>query len=197
MKVEILRESGYDCALFGLGFNKGVTSEMAFADFRNSPAYKQMINVARRLAPLDDGHNKFLESIMVWLDIDAPRYWWQDIDAYRCPEDGAGGFLPTAISKQSESTSHTILRRELVQADFELPIEWQTLHWVNGLIRDRKYRQVKNELPEGFLQRREVVTNYKALRYIYQQRIKDPLVEWRVFCDSILILLERPEFIRA
>ncbi len=69
MKVTVLEESGYQHALLGLSLSRGITLEHAD-------------RVAQRLAGKDGGHNKFLESIAVWMDITAPRYWWQQFDTY-------------------------------------------------------------------------------------------------------------------
>ncbi|MCK9240314.1 hypothetical protein [Desulfocurvus sp.] len=55
--------------------------------------------MAEKLAPLDKGHNKVLESMCVWLDVRMPRYWWQEFDTYR-----------VGVTKQSESTMHILIR---------------------------------------------------------------------------------------
>ena len=143
MRVKILREAGYDEVLLGLSlsFNRSVEG---------------MPQVAQRLCDKDDGHNKFLESIVVWLDITAPRYWWQQEATYRI-----------GITRQSESTMHTILRKELTAQDFINSIPVQTLDRLNKLIKDELFEQLKNELPEGFLQRRIICTNYKGIQIFF------------------------------
>lgn len=204
MKIIILRESGYDEALFGLGFSRGITSEMEIYDFLkfnddgDSPEYTRLEEVARNLASKDGGHNKALESMMVWLDIDAPLYWWKQIDTYRAPEDGDGGFLPSGITKQSESTMHSLLKRELKFGDFEeRGIDGLTLNNLNVLIKQGNFDLANKRLPHSFLQRRLVVSNYKALRNIYQQRCAGhKLNEWCIFCDELVKQLDRPEFLK-
>jgi len=78
MDVKILEEAGYKHALYGisLSYNKDI---------------ENMEKVSKSLCKLDGGHNKFLESIVVWLEINAARYWWQEFDTYR-----------VGITKQSE-----------------------------------------------------------------------------------------------
>ena len=170
MKVQVLREAGYEEALLGLSLSY------------NQPTEK-MSRVADRLYCHDDGHNKFLESIVVWLDIIAPRYWWQQFDTYR-----------VGMTKQSESTMHTIMKREIVQKDFERPIHQATLEHLNKLIAQRDFEAVKLELPEGFLQRRVVCTNYKVLRHIIAQRRRHRLPEWVLFCEATASQLEHAIF---
>ena len=46
-------------------------------------------------------------------------------------------------------------------------------------------RRAKQLLPEGYLQRRTVTTNYEQLRNIYYQRKNHRLPEWRVICNFI------------
>ena len=166
MQTIILREAGYAEALLGLSLSY------------NAPIEK-MPAVAERLAAKDDGHNKFLESIVVWLDITAPRYWWAQFDTYR-----------VGVTKQSESTMHTALKRPLTQNDFAGWLHAETLERINQLIAARDLVQLKRELPEAFLQRRVVCTNYKALRHIACQRRGHKLTEWAQFFATLEVQLE-------
>jgi hypothetical protein len=168
MEIKILNESGIEEALLGLSLSYSTEKNI-----------NELYNIALKLSNKDSGHNKFLESIVVWLDIKAPRYWWSQFDTYR-----------TGITKQSESTMHTITRRHLKQDDFEYEISEQNLNLLNGLIdaakRDKMYfERLKNELPEGFLQRRIVCLNYKAIRNIILQRKNHKLKEWEYFCVTM------------
>ena len=172
MKIEVMHEAGYEQALVGL-----------------SLSYKQpvenMPDVAHRIHAKEDGHNKFLESMMVWLDITAARYWWQQFDTYRI-----------GITKQSESTMHTLLKRLLTQDDFEGEIDPTALAHLNELIAAREFVQAKRELPESFLQRRVICTNYKTLRRIVYQRSIHRLVEWQTFCATMCSALAHAEFVQ-
>ncbi|MCD4738073.1 MAG: hypothetical protein K8R89_02285 [Anaerolineae bacterium] len=161
MNVEVLHEAGYEQALVGLSLN-------------HKQPVEKMPQVAERLYQKNGGHNKFLESMVVWIDITAARYWWQQFDTYRI-----------GVTKQSESTMHTILKRSLTQDDFESGIDPATLARLNDLIAARKFMQVKRELPESFLQRRVVCTNYKTIRRMIEQRHTHRLREWQVFCVAM------------
>lgn len=169
MKVEVLSEHGYDEAMLGLSLSY------------NRPV-ERMPQTAKRLMahPGDSGHQKFLEFLTVYLDITAPRYWWQQFDTYRI------------MSKASESTMHTVMKGELTQDDFVVPIHKQILDRLNYLIEICNFNQLKVELPEGFLQRRVVKTDYKTLNHIYRQRKDHRLVEWAMFFEKIN--LKHPEF---
>lgn len=173
MKVEILREAGYDEAILGLSLSYNTTIESAE-------------EVAVRLYDKDGGHNKFLESIVVWLDITAPTFWWIQMDTYR-----------VGMTKQSQSTMHTVMRRPLTQSDFWLPIPPHTLNGLNELIAAGNFVQLINNLPKGHCQRRIVCTNYKALRHIVSQRHDHQLVEWQFFVEAVLDRLDCPEFVEV
>ena len=172
MKVDILHEAGYEQALVGLSLS------------HKQPVDK-MPGVSQRLHALDGGHNKFLESMVVWIDITAARYWWQEFDTYR-----------VGVTKQSESTMHTLMNRKLTQDDFEVHIPQDILQALNGQLEARNFELVKGWLPESFLQRRVVCTNYKTIRRIVEQRYNHRMEEWRYFIGALFAGLEHAEFLQ-
>lgn len=162
MKVKILEEAGFEIAMRGLA-----------RSFNRDP--KDMPAIALGLANKDKGHNKFLESIVVWMDIDAPLDWWKQMDTYRA-----------GVTKQSDSTMHTITKRSLLQEDFEEAIPSSYLNYLNSCIDgNAPVNFVSKMLPQGFIQGRTVCTNYKTIRNILLQRAGHKLKEWEVFCDAM------------
>lgn len=162
MKVVVKRETGYDIALEGLSLSYNVKD------------FERMKRVLSYLSFKDGGHNKFLESIIVWLDIEAPRYWWSQFDTYRI-----------GMTKQSESTMHTILKNKLKQNNFEGGIPRIYLMFLNFLIKRKKFKTIKRLLPENFIQRRIITTNYKTLKTIIDQRKNHKLYEWQYFIEKL------------
>ena len=175
-----------DEALFGIGLSYGTVSAMECnAAFRKSPEYKRLVTVSTKLAHKQGGHNKFLETIMLTLDITAPRYWWSQFDTYR-----------VGVTKQSESTMHTLAEKEFTSEMFEggmfdsildklNSIRQDYLTETNNDSRDHHLRWLKQTLPESFLQRRIVCLNLKTLQNIYYQRKNHRLIEWRKFFSDI------------
>lgn len=163
MKIEILEEHGFESAMRGLA-----------RSFNQDAA--RMPKVALNLANKDGGHNKFLESMVVWIDIEAPRFWWSEFDTYR-----------VGVTKQSDSTMHTLKRQPLTQNNFEIPIDADYLDLLNLKILSANIdiENIKNALPDGFLQGRTVCTNYKVIRNIILQRRNHKLPQWHVFCDEM------------
>lgn len=169
IRVRVLGEHGRPYALLGLSlsYDKSTSDEAAMRCVRRGGS-----------------HAKFLESIALWLDITAPRYFWQQFDTYRA-----------GVTKQSGSTMHTLTKRELTQDDFSYPIPGTVLDELNLCIQQKDLDGAKNLLPEGFLQRRVVCLNYKVLAHIYHQRKDHKLVEWWIFLKSVLEQIEYPDYI--
>ena len=182
MKVKILKECGYDEALLGISLS------------RNQPI-ENMPKVANKISHAGSGHNKYLRSIQIWVDVTAPRYWWQEMATYT-----------VGVTVQSASTIYTIAKGYLEQADFEQPIYSVIIDRLNGLVgrynseQDLIYKkmlfmQLKAELPEGFLQRRIMCISYAALQNMFLQRYNHKLPQWKMFLDIVVEGLEHPEFI--
>lgn len=181
MRQRVVWVSGYDEAILGAMLSYGKTS---FDKFTANSEDKERL--AKKLAPIDGGHNKFLEQIQYWVLIEAPLFWWKQFDTYR-----------VGISKSSESTMHKSWKNGLTQEMFEYPILGSTLTALNDAIREyqgpitQKERKqflesfIINNLPDGYLQTRMVNINAKSLRNIYFQRRDHKLKQWRDFCRKI------------
>lgn len=180
-------EAGYLTALHGLAFNKKM-------------AYESMPGLARKLAFKDGGHNKFLESICVWFNVRAPRYWWQEADTFRLS------------TKQSESTMHTLIDEltnfnvagntieqnrqfQFMKENFEEAFGIEHFHDMILQAHADNITRLKALLPEGFLQRRLWCMNYKCLRNIILQRRTHRLPHWRQFIDQVLEQVDHPELL--
>ena len=162
MKVAVLNEAGYHEAMLGLSLS-----------FQQP--IKKMPIVAKRLAARGEPHCKFLRQMVVWMDIEAPWYWWKHMATYRI-----------GVETQSSSTMHKLLAKPLAQGDFESPIFDVLLTEINALIAAGDLRGASNILPGGFLYRRIVMASYSALRNIFWQRYDHRLDhEWRLFIKSI------------
>ena len=184
MKIKILNEAGQKEALFGIGLNKKLVS--GYNDFDSLPSSTQnrLYEIACKLSKLDGGHNKFLESICVWIDITAPLYWWKQMDTYRI-----------GVTKSSESTMHTLMKQPITQDNFQNPIPYEIMNVLSDVYELQDFKLLNSILPQSYLQRRVVCTNYKALRNIISQRKNHKLYEWRLFGDEITLQIKYTEFI--
>ena len=185
MQVEILKEEGHELALRGMAYS--------YKDRTEDPEQwwlskrDKAIKRAPLLAPMDGGHNKFLRQIQLWIDIEAPRSFWSEFDTYK-----------VGTVAQSESTMHTLSKRPPTHLDFEKGTTVATMdcfiqQWpaLKGDI-----TQLKENLPEGYLQRRLVTMNYENLRNIVQQRTGHRYQRWGEFIKQLLDQIERPDYLK-
>lgn len=149
------------------------------------------LDLATRLIKAGTEHAKFLRFITCWVDLELPFYLWKEFDTYKF------------VEKNSCSTMHKITSRLLdPEIDFEFDKldsdDIQYIAQINELIvqfnatpkddketRNRLFRKIIQKLPESYLQRRTVVTNYAELRNIYKQRKNHKLSEWHEICKWI------------
>ena len=164
------------------------------------------LRLANLLANAGTDHGKFLRFLIVYVDINAPLYWWKEADTYRM-----------GVEKNSCSTMHKIHDKEFCLDDFSAErldgIEAKralesTIHALNRaregfnecarrlkdktLTKDEK-KQIRTEkkkffdtmiqlLPTSYNQRRTCMISYAALRNMYHARKNHKLDEWHDFC---------------
>lgn len=96
---------------------------------------KDDMKLAQSLIIAGNEHGKFMRMIHVAVDTDMPRYWWAEADCYKFG------------SKNSCSTMHTIMKREITIDDFCVPqIIKEILHKSD---KEKKQYAFKCELPKG------------------------------------------------
>lgn len=117
MKFKLLYCHGFDEAINGARLSFGRTS---FDNFESSEEDK--VRLSNTLAPIDGGHNGFLEFIQYWILVQSPLFWWKQLDRYR------------HLSQISESTMHKSWKSGLTQEMFETPIFQDTLNNLNKFI---------------------------------------------------------------
>jgi hypothetical protein len=148
---------------------------------------KKDTELSSKLTKAGTEHCKHLRLTNVWFDVTAPRYWFLEFDTYKHKEN------------VSCSTMHKITSRILDFNDFEKNVSEETIKNINNdilryqgennsIIKQEIFLEIKSNLPEGYLQKRTVVTNYQTLYSMYQQRKNHRLPQWKEFCKFILSL---------
>ena len=139
--------------------------------------------LSERLSIAGTEHAKHLRLCMVWVEIEAPLYWWKEFDTYRM-----------GVEKLSCSTMHTITKSKFTKEMFTDEVDTAIINWLEverGFFlaaeteqQKRIYwRRIIENLPSGFIQRRTVMLSYAALRQICKQRKGHRLSEWEDFRD--------------
>lgn len=168
-----------------------------------------------------DGHgagepnSKFLRQIFVTADIEAPIYFWKELDTYK-----------VATTANSTSTMHTLAKTPITTDMFEMGdfqninlggnettpwvpqmstyAVWDDLVGILELLR-QKYIETGNKaywkelirlLPESWLQRRTWTADYVTLRNIWYWRRGHRLSEWQYMIDWIESLPYSKELIQ-
>lgn len=156
------------------------------------------LKLMKSLVNAGTDHSKFMRMITVSFDIVAPLYWWKEFDTYKI-----------GTVRNSCSTMHKIEARELNMFDFArdgLTINDMvfcldpTINYINKLIAEYKeasgsekrtlHQRIVRLLPDSYLQRATITTNYQVLRNIRNSdRKTHKLDEWRddfmKFIDSL------------
>ena len=182
MRIKIISECGYEESLLGLSlsfYDHAEPLEGWWDDAKRQKAAKR----ASKLAFKGGGHNKFLASIFIWAYIQAPRCWWSEYDTYK-----------VATTANSSSTMHTLDKRFVTEDDFEDGTHLESILAFNECLSDYKrptninYKDItylKMNLPEGWLQERQVCINYMTLQNIISQREGHRLRLWKTFIKEV------------
>ena len=170
-----------------------------------------------------DDDSKFMRMIHVQCDINAPLYWWKEMDTYK-----------VSTVANSESTMHTIHTRpftlndfahDMVLDDYTVPAEWdierhytptevlcdiidmlnhtRELYFEALATKDNEkvhqyWYNLIQMLPSSYMQKRTWDADYQTLRRIYFARRKHKLAEWsgeNGFCEWIMSLPYAEELI--
>lgn len=146
-------------------------------------------DLMERLANGGAVHAKYRRMIVVYMTINAPLYWWKEMDRYQ-----------VGTVTNSCSTMHKIHSKEFTMDDFSrehLEGWWKaelgrTITLLNEARKDflithdkELWWQMIQLLPSSYNQKRTVMLNYEVLCNIYHSRKNHKLDEWHTFCDWI------------
>ena len=134
-----------------------------------------------------EGHDNFLNGVVVQFDIYAPLYMWKQLQRYH--------FLDFI---SSQSTMHRLAKFDIksqcvANVDYHILQRYQDLldvynDWEKLCGNDKEkeknelWRTLVASLPCGFVLGATMTTNYRQLKTIYNQRKNHRLVEWHEFC---------------
>lgn len=148
------------------------------------------LELMRKLYKGGSEHRKYLRSIIISIDINAPLYWWKEFDTYK-----------VGTVSNSCSTMHKIQAKEFELDDFShehlkcgsKDVLYNVIHHLN--LHRLKYLETNDKedwwqmiqlLPSSYNQFRTVTMNYETAVNIIHQRRNHKLDEWRKLCDFLL-----------
>ena len=151
------------------------------------------MKLMKNLAKAGPSHRKYLRMMIVYVDINAPLYWWKQMDTYK-----------VGTVANSCSTMHKLCHKKFEVDDFShehlnkwsrenLEVTITNLNYNRNLYLAEKDPERKKDawwnivqlLPDSYNQKRTVMLNYETLTNIYETRRNHKLDEWHVVCDWI------------
>ena len=186
LRCNILDVQGFDPAIHGMRNPKNSWEK---SDSANGTVGDNDMKLMKTLFNAGTEHRKYDRMIQVWMDIEAPLYWWKEFDTYK---------IGTVAN--SCSTMHKIHGRDLTLQDFStdhlsqtnLIILNMTIDAINNARQDyimnsdkRDWWQMIQLLPSSYNQRRTVMMNYEVIARIIQQRSNHKLDEWHQLIDVL------------
>lgn len=218
INVETIEVSGFKGAILGMRnpFKNRNKSDSCVYDLDSDGnpiwtiGHKDLELCQKLLRAGGDDDSKFMRYIHVQVDVNAPLYWWKEMDTYK-----------VSTVTNSESTMHTIMKHEFTMEDFSLETlidDAPMMQWVKmtlGLLNHTRERYLKaverkdpqvqliwkqliQMLPSSYMQKRTVDLNYQTLRRIFFARRNHKLTEWsgeNGFCGWIKTLPYAEELI--
>lgn len=213
LKIENVEVVGYAPAIRGArnpmnSWDKS-DSHSYCGDYPVKPYFvgKNDLALMSKLANAGDDHGKAIRYLDVYLDIEAPLYFWKEFKTYRTGRNflddendydyDDDAILENYIETNSCSTMHKIHSKEFTVDDFShehldhfgMRLLENTINILNRNrelfleTKDKKYWwQMIQLLTNSYHQRRTVKLNYQVLRNMYKRRKNHKLDEWKEFC---------------
>lgn len=157
-----------DCGKCGIIEEKGVCNKedrLGRCDnFRCYAVGDNDLKLMKTLFNAGTEHRKYDRMIQVWMDIEAPLYWWKEFDTYK---------IGTVAN--SCSTMHKIHSRDLTLQDFS------TEHLSKTNLIGGRWSLMQS----SYNQKRTVMMNYEVVARIIEQRSHHKLDEWHQLVDVL------------
>ena len=188
-EVKIKNVQGIAEAMTGMRYQTKTTGDSR-ADYEWDEVGDKDLKLANTLIDKGDEHAKHQRGIVVWLEINMPRYIWSELDTYTV------GVIPIS----SESTMYTLgkeVKRGQISENMHEDAPVEILEYFTEYANKYSYspQLLKMGLPEAWMQKRSRAFTYQTLRRLYFQRRNHRLPEWQVFVEAIKKLPYADQFI--
>ena len=214
IQIENTQVVGLEAAIRGMRNPKNSwdKSDSGFGRFNNQDDHvgQADLKLMNQLASGGPVHAKYRRYIDVFVDINAPLYFWKEFKTYRKGKDfvdeenfydyDGDHVIEDYIEMNSCSTMHKIHDRELTIDDFSCDhLGLDSMDMIKKVIELMNYYreqfietkdkhawwQLIQLLPSSYNQRRTVKLNYEVLAAMYHWRKGHKLDEWKAFCRWI------------
>lgn len=179
MRITKLELTGFNNSLLASGYPMvSDYEEYRLSEFpvEGDKHYKRAKALAQ--TAIGEGHDNFLSGIVVTFDLTASIKFWVEFERYHF-----------AQIVSSQSTMHRLANMKLAQSMNRNvdPIIINRLKDLQDKYNTTKTKEDEMALlyscPVGLELTARVVTNYRQLKTMYEQRHNHKLLEWRKFCN--------------
>lgn len=205
IKIENIEVHGFGTALRGMrnSYDSWENSDTIWEDEIPTIGNNDLA-LAQRLIRAGASHRTFMRMIQVYMDINAPLYWWKEMDRYCVGKTQISCSTMHSIHKKPfelDDFSHEHLIPEAFPVTDEYVETYtdvfiDTIKALNGAryryleTKDKKYWwQMIQLLPTSYNQKRTIMMSYEVALKIIRERRGHRLDEWQ---DLIVILLDLP-----
>ena len=189
LDATVLDVRGFEQAIKGMRNSRNSWSRMDSVDDIVGPNDLKLMN---RLFKSGTEHRKYARMITVWIDINAPLYWWKEFDQYKI-----------GTVSNSCSTMYTLMNKPFELEDFSFgklnacgnyaqrviddlnELREQCSKETDVKIKKDLWYAIVQLLPESYNQTRTIMMNYEVVARIIQQRKGHKLEEWKQLIDVL------------
>ena len=189
LDAKILDVQGFEQAIKGMRNSRNSWSRM---DSNNNVVGPNDLKLMHRLFKSGTEHRKYARMITVWLDINAPLYWWKEFDQYKI-----------GTVSNSCSTMYTLMNKPFELKDFSFDklnnhgnyaeriiddlneLREQCSKETDTKVKKDLWYSIVQLLPESYIQTRTIMMNYEVVARIIQQRKGHKLEEWKQLIDVL------------
>ena len=187
LDATVLDVRGFEQAIKGMRNSRNSWSRMDTVDDIVGPNDLKLMN---RLFRSGTEHRKYARMITVWIDINAPLYWWKEFDQYKI-----------GTVSNSCSTMYTLMNKPFEMKDFSFDklngnyaqrviddlneLREQCSKETDPKIKKELWYAIVQLLPESYNQTRTIMMNYEVVARIIQQRKGHQLEEWKQLIDVL------------
>lgn len=189
LDAKILDVQGFEQAIKGMRNSRNSWSRM---DSIDNVVGSNDLKLMNRLFKAGTEHRKYARMITVWIDINAPLYWWKEFDQYKI-----------GTVSNSCSTMYTLMNKLFELKDFSFDklyaygfypqrviedlneLRERCLKETDSKLKKDLWYSIVQLLPESYNQRRTIMLNYEVVARIIQQRKGHKLDEWKQLIDVL------------
>ena len=189
LDAKILDVQGFEQAIKGMRNSRNSWSRMDSTDNVVGP---NDLKLMHRLFKSGTEHRKYARMITVWIDINAPLYWWKEFDQYKIGTvSNSCSTMYTLMNKPFELKDFSVdkLNKYSVYAEILIDdlneLRERCLNVTDSKIKKDLWYSIVQLLPESYNQTRTIMLNYEVVARIIQQRKGHKLDEWKQLIDVL------------